>query len=999
MSELHLDIESRSERDIKVGVYVYSECPTTRINCVSWALNDEPIATWYFWQPIPQRLLDLMNDPAVQLMAHNASFERVMFNGGPGQRAGFPATPISRWTCTAALAASMGLPRSLDGACAALGLAIQKDAEGKKVMLRTCKPVPPKVRAKRKAEDKHVWTTITRPALKREALRLPKVWVEDDATWLRLGQYCEVDVEAERAIAKKLPAMWPPERDLWILTEEMNDTGVLVDQRLLMAVLFLVEDAEQVLNDKLRAITGYDEKTGMGVGAVCDHGAITRWLRSFEVEDDVEKFGEEGVAKHALAKLLERTDLPADVRNVLLMRQEGGKSSAAKYLKMLERMSLDGTIKGCLLFCGAPASSRWSGVGIQPQNLPNVRTIKKPLEAIGDLLDGATLAEIEAKHGPALVVASELLRPTLIAHNGEVLGRGDSSQIEARTLPWSAGAGWKIQGFRDYDAGTGPDLYCLMAAIILGVSIEEVNENHKNGDGMMRQGSGKTPELACFAPNTQVLTNSGLVAISMIKSHHKLWDGVQWTNHAGVVSKGRKAMVLVDGIRVTADHSILTGATWRPASQLASNRGLTCRALATGSASLPLLNFNLDPGFSCSATAAPRPIKSTFTICAQVGQPVATLVQNDRVARARRLSDFSFMHPTCPMSSTGADSSIDSMRPCNDATTPSRRDITVTEGEESLWTPPGEPTKAPFCDTFRRVPAGTMPVSRWTEPTTAEAMSQETFGSSPNESTELTSEQFKKCSSESTTWNDAFDIMNAGPLNRFTIKTDSGWLIVHNCGYGGGEGAFMSWAKIFKLNWITAEWANATKDMWRAKNPEIVALWRECGEAAFACMRGKPDGTLYPFGKQGGGFRRNREALVMRLPSGHALYHWNPRIGPWRTSWGEMRTSIIYRHIHPKTKQWVETGAYDGKWVAIYNQATARDLMGHWLLKGRSVGLLPCLTVHDEGVFRASLARFGDVETVKRLIKSTVMSDLPAWANSLPVNSDSTAGPRYLKQS
>lgn len=64
-----------------------------------------------------------------------------------------------------------------------------------------------------------------------------------------------------------------------------------------------------------------------------------------------------------------------------------------------------------------------------------------------------------------------------------LLARGDYSQIEARVNPWLAGAEWKLDLFRDYDAGTGPDLYKVCAAGVLGKRPEEVTKQERQGAG------------------------------------------------------------------------------------------------------------------------------------------------------------------------------------------------------------------------------------------------------------------------------------------------------------------------------------------------------------------------------------------------------------------------------------------------------------------------------------------------------------------------------------
>lgn len=464
---IEIDIETRSAAPLpRCGVYVYAEHTTTHITHVGYSIDRGPLRCWLPLLPagwtgtthtIDGRPVDLIGGPGlpsdlaaaigagVVCVAHNASFERTLLSGAPGARLGFPSAlrDPARWICTAARAARCGLPRTLEGACAALGLPVQKDKEGHALMMRMCKPDP-----------------------------RTGAWVGTGADMIREAAYCAHDVAAEIGLLDTLPPLSEFETRVWCMTESMNDRGVLVDLPLVDAVAALVSDATRSLNARLSAVTGG------AVARVTDHMALTRWLRSVDADDS--GLGDDGVGKAALAAMLERTDLAPAVRDALTIRRDGGKSSAAKYKAIRERVSADGRIRGVLVYCGAAATGRFSSRGAQLHNLPRAGILRKAdtvRHLIRDIHAGADLATIESVYGPPLVLAAELLRPVFTASPGRSLARGDSAQIEARVLPWLAGQEETLAAFRAYDAGTGPDIYKVNAASMTGIPLERLDEN------------------------------------------------------------------------------------------------------------------------------------------------------------------------------------------------------------------------------------------------------------------------------------------------------------------------------------------------------------------------------------------------------------------------------------------------------------------------------------------------------------------------------------------
>ena len=458
----HIDLETRSTLDLRrTGAYVYAAHPTTEIILVCWAIGDDPVQTWC---PLhdPEMPLDLavaLHDPTVTLCAHNTSFERTLLSGSAGTRlnGGVPldrVADVARWNCTAARAARAGLPRTLDGAASALALPLQKDAEGARLMLQMCKP--------RRTSDGSL------------------AWWQDETRLARLGEYCVRDVDVERLIDGAIPELSAFESDVWRLTETINDRGVAVDMPALDDLSRLVLEVGATVNVQIAVATGG------AVRSATDPGALSRWLAERGVET-------KGVAKAVVAELLGTDALDPDVREALLLRQEGGKASAAKYKAIRQRVSEDGRMRGALKYCGAASTGRFSSTGAQLQNLPRPSLIKSAAKveaALSDLRAGVTLDEFRAAYGPPMSVASELLRPLFRAGPGRMLARGDSKQIEARVTPWLSGAGRVLDAYRRFDAGAGPDLYKVAAGGIYGVDPATI------GDEDNRRQVGKVSSLA-----------------------------------------------------------------------------------------------------------------------------------------------------------------------------------------------------------------------------------------------------------------------------------------------------------------------------------------------------------------------------------------------------------------------------------------------------------------------------------------------------------------------
>lgn len=420
------DFETRSTVDLrKAGTHVYAAHPTTDVWCLAYAFDDEEPELWTPEQPFPERLVSAVTAGA-EFRAWNAQFERVIWRHVLTQRRGVPSPDMRQWVCTAAEAAAMNLPRALGDCARVLGVAQQKDQPGHMYVLRMAQPRSRRGKAL-------VWWDV--------AERLE-----------RLYTYCKQDVRTERSVARALRRLTPHEREIFLLDQQINDRGVGIDTALVRRMRTIAQRAAEEANAQLARTTRGN------VGAVTQVAELTAWVRARGVECD-------GVRKAVVRNLLAGSALPADVREALTLRQEAGRSSAAKLTSMLNAVSGDRRARGLLLYHGA-GTGRWSGRRIQPHNFPRGDFDYRPFLALLHAGDYDTLSLIT----PPLQVVSAALRGVIVPAAGHHLMVGDFEQIEARVLAWCAGQDDQLALFR---AGQSP--YPPMAEAIYSLPPGTIN--------------------------------------------------------------------------------------------------------------------------------------------------------------------------------------------------------------------------------------------------------------------------------------------------------------------------------------------------------------------------------------------------------------------------------------------------------------------------------------------------------------------------------------------
>lgn len=229
--------------------------------------------------------------------------------------------------------------------------------------------------------------------------------------------------------------------------------------------------------------------------------------------------------------------------------------------------------------------------------------------------------------------------------------------------------------------------------------------------------------------------------------------------------------------------------------------------------------------------------------------------------------------------------------------------------------------------------------------------------------------------------------MNAGPRHRFTVSN----VLVHNCGFGGGAGALLNLggAKIYPKGTpddVIWEGLTSLVETWRVAHPHIVSWWKQV-HTAFD--KGGPASRRIPVDIEIVGNDR-----YVWLPSGRALVYHNCRreyVQPKDRSGKPLpyrrRAWVCDAVVGNGTQRRIVGGPTQ---VENIIQAIGRDLLTHALVNVERAGFRTVTHVHDEIVTETT----GGL-TVERL--SSLMCDLPDWAEGLPVEAAGYTTQRYRK--
>jgi DNA polymerase bacteriophage-type len=435
------DFETRSHVDLPTyGAVNYAVHPSTEMTRLTYCFGrtGSPKIWRPLIEPVPADTIEVALHPEkYNLIAWNIFFDYLIWICVLSRKIpGLKHPPLENIHDAMALSCHFRTGASLESASKFMNLPMGKDPEGRKAMLKSCKPG-------------------------RDGQYIKLTQAEEKS----LDRYALLDTVILRDIYYKLPPLPHPERYAWEWTFRRNLEGIRVDVDLLNELNAMVDAAMPIMEREFYAITGT---------LINSHVRVKEWFKQYwpEIEDMR--------ADTVRDMKLTAASKPAFAQRALEIKDLAGSTSISK-LKTARNVMYLGRVYDVLKYHFAQ-TKRWSGNGVQIQNQPRVdggRPDKLPAN-----LDVADLAAMVRELRPGLKdpigFAKNLIRRLWIPQQGLHFYCGDWSKIEPTTLFWLTGLG-----------AIPKNWYEQMAAEIYNKSPAEIDKESEE-----RQ-VGKTAALSC----------------------------------------------------------------------------------------------------------------------------------------------------------------------------------------------------------------------------------------------------------------------------------------------------------------------------------------------------------------------------------------------------------------------------------------------------------------------------------------------------------------------
>lgn len=457
--DLFIDIETYSSVDIKsCGAYKYIESPDFEILIIGYAFDNEEVQSIDLasGDEIPEEFEEALFNPNIKKHAHNAVFERNAF-----KRIGYDI-PVEQWYCTLVKSAYCGLPLGLDAVSKVLDLQDKKLDTGKALIKYfSCPCKPTKVNGMRTRN--YPWDASEK--------------------WDMYIEYNKYDVLSEREIYRLLEKYDIPEfeRSLYILDQNINDRGILIDTELAESAIYVDEKYTEMLMNESKQITNLENPNSVAqlkkwyaenYADIVD-STLTENDKNFLATANGQTYdpANQSMAAESIKMLLklEAVQSIPELVTVLENRQKLGRSSVKKYYTMLNCKMSDERIRGTFQFYGANRTGRWAGRLVQLQNLSKNHT--DDIDTPRELIRKRDWDTVNMMYGDVSDILSQLVRTTFIAPDNMLYSVADFSAIEARVVSWLADEEWRMNVFR----GDGK-IYEAAGSRMFNVPIEAITK-------------------------------------------------------------------------------------------------------------------------------------------------------------------------------------------------------------------------------------------------------------------------------------------------------------------------------------------------------------------------------------------------------------------------------------------------------------------------------------------------------------------------------------------
>lgn len=956
-----IDYETFSETPIKkVGGWEYSKHPSTEVLCAAWRVGTReslPTAKNNLYLPLLagdqnlNKLRDVLADERIIKVAHNAFFEQCITN----HVLKVPTKP-QHWTCTATMAAAMALPRKLEAAARVLGLPVQKDSEGHRLMLKLSQPRKPT------KHDKSVRHQ------KPDELK-------------RVARYCLTDVDVETELFLRLPTLAPVERQVWILDQLINSRGVTVDRELVRQVIILMAIEQVRINERVGILSDYSVKT------VNQHAKLKEWLECQGVflpnlqKATIDEALSAGLAEGPAFEMLE-------------LRRDGSKTSTAKYEAFDARSRGDGRARDNLIYHGAD-TGRWC--------LPEGTQVLTP-EGWKPIETAPPTIMIWHPEGVAEFSSVQLWH-TYRANNETIYGSTQrnasfmvSSRHElvvktARKKDWFKTKVTAVYGSRvtiptcsfNLNQTHRPEIETRVMVMVQadGCYIDTAKEHCvKLGFRKQRKIERCLSLLRQAGINCRVSNDKDATRIRIPFKQAPEWLQ-SFKDKNFQFSQNHDPNVFIDELRYWDSHQ---------------QRGLTSFEYSTCNENNAIFAQTMAHLAGFSARIVKRDRKNGWNINYRVYVRPTTTASVRQWSQAQYTGDM-----FCPSVSSGCffirfngvisvTGNSGTGIQLQNLVRPTYKQWEIDHAIEivkhykfPLWwlrTCYGSPMEM-FSSMLRSaVIAG--PGKILTVADFASIEARVVFWLADHEAGLKAFREGAKL----------YEMMAAAifgiPVS--AVKKDGlerfiGKQATLGCSYQLGATKFQQMCLGFGQE-ISMELAERAVKTYRTVHKPVVNLWSNYQKAAIAAVENP--GKLYALNHTEWFIRG--DFLHCRLPSGRLLAYHKPSVVYEDTKYGK-RPTLRYWATNGTTKQWEEVRSYGGLLTENVTQAVARDLMAAAMLRIEKTGIWEIvLTVHDELIGERDPSGPGSAEMFCKL-----MSEVPDWAAGCPVAAEGWEGMRYKK--